>query len=84
MADPCNPTPAPPTDLAAEIARTAADPQSVTVDGETVAAQPLPDLIKADQYLAAKKSLAGSAARGGSRSLWNALRPAQAVPPGAV
>ena len=83
MPTPCDPVPTPTTDLAAEIARTAADPQSATIDGNTATTQPIPDLIRADQYLAAKGSLRGSNAHAGPRSGWGTLRPARVVPPGA-
>jgi hypothetical protein len=56
-----------------------ADPQAATVDGQSVDARPLPDLIAADKYAKARAALRGANANGGPRSGWNALRPAQAV-----
>ena len=58
-----------------QIAEAAVAPASVTIDGNTVNAQRLPDLIEADKYLSAKRALANPA---------KALTRVQFVPPGAV
>jgi hypothetical protein len=50
------PAPSAPATLADAIAETAAAPKSVTVDGQTVQAQDLRQLIEADRYLASKKA----------------------------
>ena len=44
------------TDLGPTIGTGAQSPKEVTVDGVTVMAQPLPDVIQSDRYLAAKSS----------------------------
>lgn len=46
-----------PENLGAAIAETALGPRSVTVDGQTVQAHDLSDLIEADRYLASKKAV---------------------------
>ena len=43
-------------DLATQIEQAANDPASHSVDGETVVARSVGDLIQADQYLAAKSA----------------------------
>lgn len=64
------------TDLAAEIASAATQPAAAAVDGQEAKSHPIPDLIKADQYLTAKRA----AARRGVFGLWNV---GKAIPPGA-
>ncbi len=49
-------TPDVPADLDAAIAEAALAPKSATVDGQTVQAHDLSDLIEADRYLASKKT----------------------------
>lgn len=44
------------TDLAGTIATAAASPAAASVDGQSVSARPVGDLITADQYLAAKEA----------------------------
>ena len=44
------------SDLDQKIEETAAQPKQVTVDGVTVQAHPLPDLIKADKHISAKNA----------------------------
>ena len=63
------------TDLTEQIEETAQGPAAVTTDGLSVQAQPLPDLVEADRYLATKAA-AGSRGRG--------LRITKLVPPGAA
>ncbi|MBY0515100.1 MAG: hypothetical protein K2P78_14500 [Gemmataceae bacterium] len=46
-------------DLSPQIEQAGSDPASVSVDGLTVAAKPVDQLIKADQYLAAKSAASG-------------------------
>ncbi len=41
-------------DLSDQIEQAAADPASVSVDGQSVSARPIPEQIAADQYLAGK------------------------------
>jgi len=56
------------------IRETAQQPAEVSVDGQTVKQQPLPDQIEADRYLASKE-----AAKKGL-----GVRMTKVVPPGAV
>ena len=46
-----------PDDLSETIADSAQNPRSATVDGVTAEQQPLPDQVKADQYLAGKEAV---------------------------
>ena len=62
-------------DLSDQINTSAAGPRQVTVDGNSVQAQPLPDLIAADRYLA-EKAVAGSRK--------SPLRFARIIPPDAL
>lgn len=71
-------------DLSDTIESVAGEPASASAGGRSAQNHPLPDLIKADEYLKKKEALAGSNALGGRRSLWNATSPAQAIPPGGV
>lgn len=64
-------------DLTSEIAATAQQPSSFQTDGQQAVAQPIPDLIKADQYLARKR-----VAR--RRGFWGQVSVARLTPPGAV
>lgn len=66
-----------------DIGTAASEVESVTIDGQTAANRPLPDLIAADKYTSNKSALTGTNSTGGRRSGWNALRPARVVPPGA-
>lgn len=45
-------------DLSSQIEQAANDPANVSVDGLSVGAKPIGDLIRADQYLAAKTAAA--------------------------
>jgi hypothetical protein len=62
-------------DLATNIADAAKGPQSVSVDGRTVANRPINDLITADQYLATKAA---------SKNRKRGIRYARAQMPGGV
>lgn len=62
-------------DLTETIEEAAAGPKKAAVDGTDVEAQPIPDLIKADQYLKAKQ--AALKANFG-------LRLGRLIPPGSV
>ncbi len=64
------------------IADNAALPAHAEVDGRVVEQHPIPDQIAAAKFKGAADALAGSNPGGGSRSGWNALRPARVVPPG--
>ncbi len=70
-------------DLGSQIDSTAAGPASAKGDAGEVAAQPLPDLIQADQYRQAAAAVAGVNSRGGVKSGWGCLRIAKGIPPGA-
>lgn len=61
-------------DLSETIEAVAADPLKAASDGQSAEQHPLPDLIEADRYLAAK---AAAAAKG------SGLRFTKLVPPGA-
>ncbi len=63
--------------LSAEIAQTAAGPKSFQTDGQQAVAQPIPDLIKADQYLTRKRVVK-------KRGFWGQVSIAKAISPGAV
>ncbi|WP_020473374.1 hypothetical protein [Zavarzinella formosa] len=71
-------------DLSDEIADAAANPASAEADGVKAQAQPIPDLIEADRYLAGKTALNGANPKGGQRSGFNALRRGVFVPRGTV
>lgn len=73
-----------PTSLIPEILRTAADPQSATVGGETATTQPLPDLIEADKYRRSVAAAGAVAPTGKRRSAFAFLRAGKAVPPGSA
>lgn len=60
------------TDLAETIAAEAALPLKSETDGQSAEGRPLTDLIKADQYLGAKKS---------KKTAWGRVKMARAVPP---
>ena len=68
-------------DLTDEIEIVAAEPQTVSTDGQTASSHSLKDLIAADQYL--KGITASDPAVGGTKSAWGKVRMARAVPPGA-
>ncbi|MCL2001551.1 MAG: hypothetical protein FWG74_08965 [Planctomycetes bacterium] len=51
-----NPIPAPPASIADALAEAATGPKQVAVDGQTVQAHDLRQLIEADRYLASKKA----------------------------
>ena len=75
----------PTPDLTAEIAATAAEPQTATSDGLTASSHSLPDLIEADRYLRAKAAAAAVSPTTGKRSSgFRTLRAGRAVPPGSV
>lgn len=75
--------PDPETDLGDVIQDVAANPQSVTTDGQTFSEHSLPDLIEADRYQKAQKAAAAASAKTGKKaSGFSFLRPAKAVPPG--
>jgi hypothetical protein len=61
-----------------DLVEAAKDPQTVTVDGQTVTAHNLKDLIALDKHIK------GGASVEGGRSAWGRTRTARAVPPGAV
>ncbi len=63
-----------PEEIANAIREAAQQPAEVSVDGQTVKQQPLPDQIEADRYLASKE-----AAKKGL-----GVRMTKVVPPGAV
>ena len=71
-------------DLTDTIVDLAENPQTVTAGDRTVTEQRLGDVIEAEKHLAGKRAVDGTNASGGPRSPWNALRPARAIPPGAV
>jgi hypothetical protein len=72
-------------ELTAEsIAEAATQPVSVSIDGQSAQAVPIPDQIQALQNQKTQEALAGNNASGGPKSGWNKLRIAKAVPPGAV
>jgi len=60
-------------DLSSQIEEAAADPQSVTVDGQTVSSRPLSELIEADRYLASKAA---------ARARKSGFRISKIIPPG--
>lgn len=66
-------------DLTDEIEQAAAEPHSVSVDGQTVQGHSLKDLIEADKYL--KET--DTADTGPVKSGWGRVRMARAIPPGA-
>ncbi len=65
-------------DLIDTIKDAATEPAAATNDGRSMTARSIPDMIAADQYKKASTALSGS------KSGWNALRPARVVPPGSV
>lgn len=62
----------------------AAEPQSTSVDGQSVTNRSADDVLKLRNAAAAEAAVAGTNANGGPVSMWSRLRPARAVPPGAV
>lgn len=62
--------------IAAEIAQAATGPKSFQSDGQQVVAHPIPDLIKADQYLTAKRV-------NKKRGFWGQVSIARLNPPAA-
>ncbi len=70
-------------DLTDAIEAAAAEPAVVTVDGASVTARSLRELIEADRYLKEQQALAAEGATG-RRSGWGATRPARVVPPGSL
>jgi hypothetical protein len=57
-------------DLSDQIEQAANDPAAASVDGQSVTATPIPDLIAADKYLAAKEAAAVTSPTGPRRSAW--------------
>ena len=87
VAAPVGPIPpgaAPAPSLVGTLIDAAADPLSATADGQSATGHSLPDLIAADQYLGQKAAAAARGATGKRASGFSFLRPAVAVPPGAV
>lgn len=70
-------------DLSDTIEAVAGKPQVVSGDAGSRTAQPIPDLIAADEYLKAQAALAGDNGAGGPKSAFRCLRPARAQQPGA-
>ena len=66
-----------------DLAQSALEPESASVDGQSAKSHPLPDQIAARRYLAGGSALDGTSADGGPRSAFGCLRPAKVVPPGA-
>jgi len=64
-----------PTDLSEQILDAATSPQSASADGQSATSRSVPDLVLADQYLAAK-----AAAKQGNRG----LAFTKLIPPGAL
>jgi hypothetical protein len=71
-------------DLSTTIETAAGNPSSASVDGQSVNARPLTEVIEADRYLKGNDALAGTNLNSGPRSGWGCLRTARAIPPGAV
>lgn len=63
-------------DISQAVEYAAENPASASVDGRSATSHPIPDLILAEQYVAAKTATTGG------RSLWGMTRPARVVPPG--
>ncbi len=66
------------------ISDAAQNPASASVDGQSAAIVPISDQIKALDKAAGAAAMSGTNDNGGSKSGWNRLRTARAVPPGAV
>jgi len=69
-------------DLSDEIEDVAEGPKSASGDAGSFEQHPLPDLIKADQYLKGTTGLGGTNDNGGPKSGWGRLRTARAILPG--
>lgn len=65
-------------DLSDTIEQVAAEPQSVTIDGQTAANPDVTKIIEADRYLKGRTAAAAVNPSGGATSPWNMLRPARA------
>lgn len=57
--------------------------QSASVDGRSVTAVPLDQLIEADKYLKSLEAVEDPSPSGGPKSAWRGLRMGRAIPPGA-
>jgi hypothetical protein len=63
-------------DLSEQIEDAANAPAQVSTSAGSATAVSIPDLIAADNHLAAKEALDGTSEEGGPVSLWSKLRPA--------
>jgi hypothetical protein len=66
------------------IAQAANEVASASVDGQSAAAVPIPDKIKAAQFKAAADAASGTNSKGGRKSPWRSVVTGKAVPPGAT
>lgn len=71
-------------DYTEQIDQAISDPSSVTVDGTSVSARPIPELIEAAKFADEQALAQQTNRRGGRRSGWAGLAPAQVIPPGGV
>jgi hypothetical protein len=67
-----------------DIAEAAASPASATEGSRSATAHSIPDQIAAATFKATEDALSGGNENGGAKSGWARLRPARAIPPGAV
>jgi hypothetical protein len=70
-------------DLSELVETAAAKPASATVDGQSMSAVSIPDLIEAAHFQAGQAAVVGTNDNGGPKSGWRMTRPARVVPPGA-